>query len=102
MNRLKRYAAIALLLFFGSYLTADGWKELRNSWRLSRDGRTTTGKVFDSSVFRFKRSTTYYLSVEFQAGNGPMLRKSLEVSSGEYLKAVNSGTVTVHYLPSDP
>ena len=102
MNRLKRYLAIALSLFFGGYLIADGWKELRNSWRLSREGQTTAGKVFDHSIFQWKDSKTYYLSVEFQARNGSVLRKKLEVSSGLYNKAVHSGTVTVHYVPSDP
>ncbi len=102
MNRLKRYAAVTILLVVGSYLIGDGSRELRNSWRLSHEGRTTTGKVFDNSTFRSERNTAYYLSVEFQVGKGLTLREKIEVSSGVYLKAIGSGTVTVHYLPSDP
>jgi hypothetical protein len=102
MNRLKRYAVVTMLLVVGSYLIGDGARELRNSWRLSHEGRTTTGKVFDNSTFRSERNTTYYLSVEFQAGKGLTLREKFEVSGGVYLKAIGSGTVTVHYLPYNP
>ena len=102
MNRLKRYAAIAILLLFGGFLAAEGWKELRNSWRLSREGRSTTGKVFDNSAYRYKSSTTYFLSVEFKTEDGSVHRKSLAVSAGVYDKGLAAGTVTVHYLPSDP
>src|SRR5438093_12424071 len=91
MNRLKRYLAIALSLFFGGYLIADGWKELRNSCRLSREGQTTAGKVFDHSIFQWKDSKTYYLSVEFQARNGSVLGKKLQVRRSCYTKCCNSG-----------
>jgi len=102
MNTLKRYVAIVVCLLFGGFLIADGWKELRNSWRLSREGRSVQGKVVDNETFQWKRDTTYYLSAEFKTADGIVHRKRLEVSSGVYYKGLDAGTVTVHYLPADP
>src|SRR5262245_11222312 len=100
MNRLKGYGAIAICLLMGGFLIVDGWKELRNSWRLSREGRSTTGKVFDHSEFQWKRNATYYLSVDFLTADGGFFSKKLEVSLPVYQNAVASGKVTVHYLPT--
>jgi hypothetical protein len=87
----------------GAFLIYTGAKELINSIRLAREGKTATARVVDSSEWvSLKGRHTYYLTVEFQPEGGDQVGKKVKVGEEVFTTARNSGSVKAHYLAADP
>jgi uncharacterized protein DUF3592 len=103
MSKSKKIFVIVGALLMGAFLTYTGARELINSMRLAREGRTAAGKVVDASEWvSLKGRHTYFLTVEFQPEGGDQVSKKVKVGEELYATAQNSGLVKVHYLAGDP
>lgn len=103
VTKSKKIFAIAGALLMGAFLSYTGARELINSIRLAREGKTATAKVVDASEWvSLKGRHTYYLTVEFQPEGGDQVRKKVKVDEEVYTTAQNSGSVKAHYLAGDP
>jgi len=93
----------AFVLGIGSlYL---GYQEWNNARRLIAGGVITKGDVLEAIDRRSGklRSHTYYLKVQFAPTNSSdSITEKIEVSESTFNTASATGTVTVHYLPSEP
>jgi hypothetical protein len=103
MNRIKAIFFFVVVLGVGVFLSIDGFKDYKNSKRIAKEGKQTVGKVTDSEERRGRRGRrSYYLTVAYETEGKQSFEQELKVSSATYNKAEASGTVPVHYLPSDP
>ena len=103
MNRIKTIFFFVVILAAGVFMTVNGVKEYRNSKRIQKEGKQALGKVVDGEERRGRRGRrSYYLTATFQTPANQSVEKELKVSREVYTKATTSGTVTVHYLASNP
>lgn len=103
MKKFKKLFAIAVALIMGPVLLWVGGREFSNSRKLLREGKVTSGKVVDHSRERGRKGRVkYYLQVEYQSESGQAFRPRLRVERDTYETASQTGTVKIHFLPSDP
>jgi hypothetical protein len=103
MNRLKAIFFFVVLLAVGLFMTVSGVKEYQTSKRIQKEGKQALGKVVDGEERRGRRGRrSYYLTVAFQTAANQPVEEHLKVSREVYSKASATGTVTVHYLASNP
>lgn len=100
---MKKILAFSVGIIIGIILTVAGYHDLRDSKRLAAEGKSTVGKVTHHYSYKPRRgSRKYYVTVAFETDKKEGLEQEVRVSSSTYDHATGSGTVTVHYLPSDP
>jgi len=103
VKRVKAILFSVVVLAVGIFMTFAGVKEYKNSKRIQKEGKQIIGKVTDSEERRGRRGRrSYYLTVQFQPAQQQPVEQELKVSYDVYSKATSTGTVVVHYLPSDP
>lgn len=95
-----KYFIAALLAGLG--MAVWGFLDYQKMSKLDRGGVVTDGVVVNQQAERNRRSTSYYLTVNYTpAGKNP-ITKSFIVSQSYYnLKSVG-GSCKVKYLPNDP
>jgi hypothetical protein len=102
MGKFKKVWAIIALFVMGPCFIVMGTRELLNSRKLKDHGKTAMGIATEKSSHRRRRSTTYYVKVQFQTESGKTYTESFDVSEKEYDRVESDPVVKVHYLPEDP
>jgi len=85
----------ALLLALGAHL------QLLEARKLMSQGRQTEGMVTEAHGGG-KRSTSYYFSYEFPAGNVKHARKNRSIAYGDYTQMRPGTRIQVWYDPANP
>src|SRR6185503_15539190 len=103
MKRIKELFFFVVLLAIGVFMIVAGLREYKNSKRIIAEGKDTVGNVTDSQERRGRRGRrSYYVTAVFQTEAKQSVEQELKVDHAVYTKATQSGSVPVHYLPSDP
>jgi len=103
MSQAKKAFAIVVALLAGPVLIYFGAREFQNSRKLADDGKATVAKVVDHARRTGRRGrSSYYLSVAYKTASGQVLTERLKVNRTLHDRAVATGTVKLHYLPSNP
>jgi len=100
---MRKYLLLVFALIAGPTLMVSGFHEYQNSKKLQAEGKATTGKLVDyqETVTGKSRTHHYYLTVDYFVENS-LLRTRTSVNQATFERAVSTGEVKVHYLPSNP
>jgi len=101
---MRKYLLLLFALIAGPTLVVSGFHEYQNSKKLQAQGKATAGKVIDykETVTGKSRTHHYYLTVDYSPENASPLRTRTSVNQETFERAISTGEVKVHYLPSDP
>jgi hypothetical protein len=103
MKKIKEIFFFVVLLVVGIFMIVTGTRDYKNSKRIIAEGKDAVGKVTNSEEHRGRRGRrSYYITAVFQTEAKQSVEQELKVDRAVYTKATESGTVPVHYLPSDP
>ena len=100
---IKPVLIIAFLMSMGTWLLTFGWTRVRTDQQLDRRSAVTEGRVVDGSTHRLsKGGQTSTLIVEFVPDQQAAITREFDVDRSTYQSGLDSGKVTVTYLPEDP
>jgi len=101
---MRKYLLLLFALIGGPALVVTGFRDYQNSKKLQAGGKEAKGAVveYKETVSGKSRTHHYYLTVAYSVGNGSGLIRKTTVNRETFEPAVATGTVKVHYLPSDP
>ena len=101
---MKKVFGFLVALIIGVGLTYTGYNEWQDSKKLVAEGKSTVAQVTHHYTYKSSRrgSRKYKLVVAFETETKEAHKHTVQVSSSVYYAAGKSGTVQVHYLPSNP
>jgi hypothetical protein len=102
MSKAKQVIATLALVVMGPLCVVNGAKELSNSRKLVARGQKTEAEVVDAHTSRRKSTTSYHLTIAFQATGGQSVRRGLKVNKTDYETGQSTHKVPVYYLQEDP
>jgi hypothetical protein len=102
-NILKPVLCITPMLVLGFGLMTFGWDRTKTNLQLDQRNASIEGKVIDGYITTGMRQGQWsHLVVEYQPVNHALIKREFDVDSRTYKEALETGKVTVTYLPDDP
>lgn len=91
------------LIVTGLWLFSFGWTRVRTDQRLDQTSAVTTGRVIDGATESLSKGGQYStLVVEYTPGGQAPITREFEVDSTTYRNSLETGEISVTYLPGDP
>src|SRR2546422_7586563 len=96
MKTVKKALLPLMALVAGGIWMEMGLREFLEARRLRAEGHSVAGRVLHERVsYRYRGGIQYYLTVAFQAKNGPSITREVRVDYDTHREAAGTGAVNV-------